>query len=456
SPDAAALGLRLQRNPAPGRANQGGLVPGPEPVRTPRRPGAQAGVLGQRLHGERAHRAAAGHGRACPGRADPRQCRRPGRSGPDGPLRAGAGRPVLQPVAPAGGVGELPSAQERRPVSRPDDPARGHGKPHRGGARALCRRGAVLQPHDPPVSHPDHSARVRLSAQGPVRPGQGRHRHAGPRGEVRPASGAGQMNFRRMLAQAVLALGMLGGAVPAPAAAAAPDTAGQVAVPAWTGPVMDEAGALTADQVRTLTAQVQALERQHGSQLFVLLVPTTGNESIEQYARRVFDQWAVGRKNIDDGVLLLVAVQDRRLRIEVGYGLEGAVTDVDAGRIIRERITPRFAAGDLFGGVEAGVSALTGLIQGDPLPPPESTDDDEGLDERVMFLPLTFFALIMTPPIGALLLGGFVFVLTESLRWTAVAALAGLALGILGRILHIPDQLARGRGAQTGGRGGGG
>jgi len=264
------------------------------------------------------------------------------------------------------------------------------------------------------------------------------------------------MNFRRMLAQAVLALGMLAGAVPAPAAAAAPDTAGQVAVPAWTGPVMDEAGALTADQVRTLTAQVQALERQHGSQLFVLLVPTTGNESIEQYARRVFDQWAVGRKNIDDGVLLLVAVQDRRLRIEVGYGLEGAVTDVDAGRIIRERITPRFAAGDLFGGVEAGVSALTGLIQGEPLPPPESTDDDEGLDERVMFLPLTFFALIMTPPIGALLLGGFVFVLTESLLWTAVAALAGLALGILGRILHIPDKLARGRGGRGGGRGGGG
>src|SRR5690606_24808167 len=179
------------------------------------------------------------------------------------------------------------------------------------------------------------------------------------------------------------------------------DTAGQVAVPAWTGPVMDEAGALTADQVRTLTAQVQALEKAHGSQLFVLLVPTTGDESIEQYARRVFDQWAVGRKGIDDGVLLLVAVRDRRLRIEVGYGLEGAVTDVDAGRIIRERITPRLAEGDVFGGLEAGVSALSGLIAGEPLPPPESSEDG-GLDERVMFLPLTFFALVMTPPIGAL------------------------------------------------------
>src|SRR5690606_33298575 len=232
------------------------------------------------------------------------------------------------------------------------------------------------------------------------------------------------------------------GAAAAPAPAA-PDKGDLVPVPAWTGPVMDLAGALTAEQIRTLTEQVRALEQAHGAQLFVLLVPGTGNDSIEQYARRVFDQWAVGRKGVDDGVLLLVALQDRRLRIDVGYGLEGAVTDVDAGRIIRERITPRFAQDDVYGGVEAGVSALSGLIAGEPLPPPAPPDEGDGLDERVMFLPLTFFALVMTPPIGALLMGGFVFVLTESLLWAGLGALAGLALGILGRVLGIPEKLAR-------------
>ncbi|MGX5658917.1 TPM domain-containing protein [Castellaniella ginsengisoli] len=278
------------------------------------------------------------------------------------------------------------------------------------------------------------------------------------------------MSPRRMLANGMLALGLIIGAGMPPAGAqaraattaatpqqASPDTGvdAAVAVPAWTGPVMDQAGVLTPEQIGTLTGQVRALEKTHGSQLFVLLVPTTGGESIEQYARRVFDQWGVGRKGIDDGVLLLVAVRDRRLRIDVGYGLEGAVTDVDAGRIIREQITPRFAQGDVYGGVEAGVSALSGLIAGEPLPPPASPDDGEGLDERVMFLPLTFFALVMTPPIGALLMGGFVFVLTESLLWAGLGALAGLALGILGRVLGIPDRLARGRGGR-GGRGGGG
>lgn len=285
-----------------------------------------------------------------------------------------------------------------------------------------------------------------------------------PGGTARSAKGA---TLRCLLAHGLLALGLSVGlgmapavstaqTAPAPAAqTAAPDAGGILAVPAWTGPVMDRAGALTPEQIRALTSQVKALEKAHGSQLFVLLVPTTGSESIEQYARRVFDQWAVGRKGVDDGVLLLVAVQDRRLRIEVGYGLEGAVTDVDAGRIIRERITPHFAAGKIYDGVEAGVSALSDLISGEPLPPPASSDDDDVLDERVMFLPLTFFALVMTPPIGALLMGGFVFVLTESLLWTVIGALAGLALGILGRVLHIADRVGSNRGGR-GGRGGGG
>ncbi|WP_368640951.1 TPM domain-containing protein [Castellaniella ginsengisoli] len=276
------------------------------------------------------------------------------------------------------------------------------------------------------------------------------------------------MSLRRWFAGSLLAMGLLAGASLAPGAAAAqaagaaaapapaaPDKGDLVPVPAWTGPVMDLAGVLTAEQIRALTEQVRALEQAHGAQLFVLLVPGTGNDSIEQYARRVFDQWAVGRKGVDDGVLLLVALQDRRLRIDVGYGLEGAVTDVDAGRIIRERITPRFAEGDVFGGVEAGVSALSDLIAGEPLPPPESAEEDDS-DEWFMFLPLTLFSLVMPPLLGALLMGGFVLILTESLLWAGAGVLAGLALGILGRVLHIADRLPRGGGGGGGGFGGGG
>lgn len=120
-------------------------------------------------------------------------------------------------------------------------------------------------------------------------------------------------------------------------------------IPELTSWVTDTTGTLSATDKTSLTGKLAALDRDKGAQLAVLMIPTTQNESIESYATRAFAQWQLGRKGVDDGILLVVAKDDRRLRIEVGYGLEGAVPDVLAGRIIREQVTPHFRTGDFSG-----------------------------------------------------------------------------------------------------------
>src|SRR4051812_1534308 len=127
-----------------------------------------------------------------------------------------------------------------------------------------------------------------------------------------------------------------------------------VAVPPLTGRVVDQTGTLSAGDIAALTQTLRGLELRKGSQIAVLIVPTTEPETIEQYAIRVAEAWKIGRKKVDDGALLVVAKNDRRLRIEVGYGLEGALTDVTSKRIIDEDITPKFKAGDFAGGGSAG------------------------------------------------------------------------------------------------------
>ena len=135
------------------------------------------------------------------------------------------------------------------------------------------------------------------------------------------------------------------------------------AIPALDSPVVDTTGTLDAAQKQALEQQAIALQQRKGAQLQVLIVPSTQPEDIAQYSTRVFDQWAIGRKGVDDGVLLVVAKNDRTLRIEVGYGLEGTITDVQAGRIIREQIVPFFQKGDFAGGIQAGVDSLIALIE---------------------------------------------------------------------------------------------
>lgn len=243
-------------------------------------------------------------------------------------------------------------------------------------------------------------------------------------------------------------------AVQAQTTASAADT--EIAVPAWTAPVMDLAGVLETDQVRELDAALQSWEDKHGSQLFVLLVPTTGPDSIEQYARRVFDEWAVGRKGVDDGVLLVVAVQDRQLRIDVGYGLEGAVTDIQAGRIIREHITPHFAQGDWYAGILAGVESIQSLIQGEDLPPPPDSGDGGDIEDVFVFsLPL--FIILMVAPlwVGVLLSGGFAWIVTASLWWGVGGMIAAVAVGGVIRAMGWKTRIEWTR-SGGGGRGGGG
>src|SRR5690606_31184387 len=143
------------------------------------------------------------------------------------------------------------------------------------------------------------------------------------------------------------------------------------------------------DQTNTLDAQTKAqlesvltdLEKRKGAQLAVLIVPTTGEDTIESYARRVFDKWRIGRAKVDDGILFVVAKEDRHLRIEVGYGLEGAVPDLLAGRIIREQVTPHFKQGDYAGGITAGVDSLVSLVNGEDLPPPLESTSSGSADE---------------------------------------------------------------------------
>ena len=141
-------------------------------------------------------------------------------------------------------------------------------------------------------------------------------------------------------------------------------------IPPLTARVTDTTGTLDTTQKQTLEASLASLEQRKGAQLAVLMVPTVKPEEIEQYSIRVVDAWKLGRKNVDDGALLIIAKDDHRVRIEVGRGLEGAIPDAASARIIREYVTPKFRAGDFYGGIVDATDALTKLVDGEPLPPP--------------------------------------------------------------------------------------
>jgi uncharacterized protein len=142
-------------------------------------------------------------------------------------------------------------------------------------------------------------------------------------------------------------------------------------VPQLQSPVTDLTGTLTADQRNQLDQRLRAFETEKGTQIAVLIVGSTQPETIEQYSLRVVEAAKLGRRKIDDGILLLIARDDRAVRIEVGYGLEGAVPDVMANRIIEQVIVPRFRSNDYYGGIDEAVTRLIALVQGEPLPEPE-------------------------------------------------------------------------------------
>jgi uncharacterized protein len=181
-------------------------------------------------------------------------------------------------------------------------------------------------------------------------------------------------------------------------AAAAWLAAAQQAVPPLAGHVVDTTRTLSAEAASALEQKLAAFEERKGSQIAVLLVRTTEPEAIEPYTLRVAEQWQIGRGGVDDGVVLVVALDDRRMRFEVGYGLEGAVPDALARRIIAETIAPRFYEGDYAGGLSVGLDALIGLIDGEPLPVPVSSEPERDALEWPLALPMAIMLALFLGP----------------------------------------------------------
>jgi uncharacterized protein len=227
--------------------------------------------------------------------------------------------------------------------------------------------------------------------------------------------------------------------------------------------VTDLTGTLTPQQVATLDQRLAAFEKAKGSQIAVLIVDTTQPETIEQYSIRVADAWKIGRAKVDDGIILVVAKKDQRLRIEVGYGLEGVVPDAIAKRVIRETIAPHFMAGDFYGGIVDGTDRLIKLIEGEPLPPPPQTrapgQRQGGEDFESLFVVLLVFTVIvggiLTRVLGRLLgataTGGIAGFLALAIAGTLIAAIGA---GVLAFIFSLVLAGA-GRGIAAGGRRGG-
>jgi uncharacterized protein len=174
----------------------------------------------------------------------------------------------------------------------------------------------------------------------------------------------------------------------------------EVKVPPLVQRVTDLTSTLDVQQVQALESRLAAFEAKKGAQLAVLIVPTTKPETIEQYGIRVVDKWKLGRKGVDDGALLLIAKDDRTLRIEVGYGLEGALPDATANRIIDEIIVPRFRSGDFYTGIQSGLGAMMQVIDGEPLPAPKRVTSATGNNN---FETLIFIAFVAVVAVGGML-----------------------------------------------------
>ena len=260
----------------------------------------------------------------------------------------------------------------------------------------------------------------------------------------------------RRLAAACLGLALLGLAPLARAAVALPPVAR----------VTDLTGTLSPEQQAALTQKLAELETRKGSQIAVLVLSTTDPEDIAQFGIRIADAWKLGRTGIDDGALLIVAKSDRTVRIEVGRGLEGSITDLASNRIIDEFIRPKFRAGDFYGGIDNALDRMIGLVDGEPLPAPvRRTAHSSGSSFQgiwIMFLALGLFVgpilrSVLGRPLGAVATGGagaalaFVLLLVLGLAILAgVVTAAVTALGVGGG-----GPLGRG-GFGGGGFGGGG
>jgi len=222
----------------------------------------------------------------------------------------------------------------------------------------------------------------------------------------------------------------------------------EVAVPPLKQRVTDLTGTLDAGQQQVLEAKLAAFEQAKGSQIAVLMLPSTQAETIDQFGIRVVEAWKLGRKGVDDGVLLLIAKDDRKLRIEVGYGLEGVLNDATAKRIVAETISPYFKRGEFYAGIDAGISAIIKVVQGEPLPPAAArsathsfSSDSDSLGQLlgigfVIFLMgnILLRQLLGRLPSGLIvggLIGVIAWVMLLPLVWAIVAALAAFLFSLV-------------------------
>ncbi|MFO1417733.1 MAG: YgcG family protein [Methylotetracoccus sp.] len=196
-------------------------------------------------------------------------------------------------------------------------------------------------------------------------------------------------------------------------------------VPPLQARVTDLTGTLRPADREALEQRLAAIEARKGSQIVVLIIPSTQPETIEQYGIRVADRWKIGRGGVDDGVLILVASNDRTVRIEVGRGLEGAIPDAIAKRIIAEDVVPQFRRGDFYGGLSAAVERLAAIIDGEALPAPEASPDaagSHGADAPI--------SLIATIALGIALHGALGAIGAGLLAGTVAAVIFGTLLGL--------------------------
>ena len=242
----------------------------------------------------------------------------------------------------------------------------------------------------------------------------------------------------------------------------------QLPVPALSAHVVDTTATLQPAQIAQLEAKLTAFEQSKGTQIVFLLVPTTEPEDIASYANRVANTWKIGRKEVGDGLLLIVAKNDRKVRIEVAKTLEGAIPDLAAKRIIDQAITPRFKAGDFAGGLDGAADQLMARVTGEALPEPQAgtfgTQDDFDWTDLAIF---AFFAIpvlgaparsILGPKLGALATGGVVggvaLLVTSSLLIAGLAAVAALIYALFSSF-SVGQALKGGRGSGMGGWHGG-
>ena len=243
-------------------------------------------------------------------------------------------------------------------------------------------------------------------------------------------------------------------------AAISADPSDPIPVPKLAGHVVDQTGTLTAADRDRIGAKLRAFEQSKGAQVAVLIVPTLGPDTIEDFSTRVTDEWKLGRKGVDDGVLFVVANKERRMRIQTGRGVQGVLTDVASKRIVADIVAPHFRTGDFAGGIDAGVDAIMKVIEGEALPPPSQNPRGKvsSVSSFENFLWIAFFAV----PVVAMVLRGLVgrFLgagLTSGVTGLAAGWLFGsLVFGIFAAIAAFVLALFIGGGGMRGGRGGGG